>query len=245
MTWVQWGVCVCVCFVFHVLFKDSCSWRLSKCWPISPAGESEFRVQPPIDSAAELGYMLYRVQAYPKNVKHFFWICPKATSVFTIALLYTQVGQPTIMYMGGCTLQLAFPVGGKGTGIYIEQAPLPMCKSPNYSINPMQACRTKATKWIKLYLTQISSFYFQRNVYHALVFLFCICLIDYNSLLIAVVIFDHSNVLLFLVHASGKTGKVELVLQKKDCTVWKSLGMSLEGNNSFVKSSQRGQYEAD
>ncbi|XP_073482988.1 cytochrome b5 reductase 4 isoform X2 [Aquarana catesbeiana] len=46
----------------------------------------------------------------------------------------------------------------------------------------------------------------------------------------------------FQVHASGKTGKVELVLQKKDCTVWKSLGKSLEGNNSFVKCSQRGHY---
>ncbi|KAM5163019.1 cytochrome b5 reductase 4-like isoform 2-T2 [Mantella aurantiaca] len=46
----------------------------------------------------------------------------------------------------------------------------------------------------------------------------------------------------FQVTASGKTGKMELALQKKDCTIWKNLGQPLEGNNSFVKSSQRGHY---
>ncbi|XP_040205979.1 cytochrome b5 reductase 4 isoform X2 [Rana temporaria] len=77
--------------------------------------------------------------------------------------------------------------------------------------------------------------------------------VDYqeNIFRVEITVIDYSYLLLielentiqgFQVHASGKTGKVELVLQKKDCTVWKSLGKSLEGNNSFVKSSQRGHY---
>lgn len=77
--------------------------------------------------------------------------------------------------------------------------------------------------------------------------------VDYeeNIFRVEITVRDYSYLLLielentiqgFQVHASGKTGKVELVLQKKDCTVWKSLGKSLEGNNSFVKCSQRGHY---
>ncbi|KAM9316615.1 cytochrome b5 reductase 4-like [Gastrophryne carolinensis] len=48
--------------------------------------------------------------------------------------------------------------------------------------------------------------------------------------------------LLLIVHASAKTGKVELILQKMNCTIWKNLGQSLEGNDSFIECSQRGLF---
>ncbi|XP_072264692.1 cytochrome b5 reductase 4 [Pyxicephalus adspersus] len=77
--------------------------------------------------------------------------------------------------------------------------------------------------------------------------------VDYqeNTLRVEITVRDHSYLLLielehtiqgFQVNASGKTGKVELVMQKTDCTAWKSLGQTLEGNNSFVKSCERGHF---
>ncbi|XP_018412128.1 PREDICTED: cytochrome b5 reductase 4 [Nanorana parkeri] len=77
--------------------------------------------------------------------------------------------------------------------------------------------------------------------------------VDYQEdiLRVEITIKDYSYLLLIelehavqaiQVNASGNAGKVELALQKKDCTVWKSLGQSLEENNSFVKSSKRGHY---
>nr|DBA26470.1 TPA: hypothetical protein GDO54_010724 [Pyxicephalus adspersus] len=67
--------------------------------------------------------------------------------------------------------------------------------------------------------------------------------VDYqeNTLRVEITVRDHSYLLL-IVNASGKTGKVELVMQKTDCTAWKSLGQTLEGNNSFVKSCERGHF---
>ncbi|XP_075718207.1 cytochrome b5 reductase 4 [Rhinoderma darwinii] len=46
----------------------------------------------------------------------------------------------------------------------------------------------------------------------------------------------------FEVCTSSSTGKIEVILQKKDHSVWKNLGQSLEGDNSFIKKSQRGVY---
>ncbi|XP_075454009.1 cytochrome b5 reductase 4 isoform X2 [Ascaphus truei] len=44
------------------------------------------------------------------------------------------------------------------------------------------------------------------------------------------------------VHITGKAGKLELIMQKNDPFVWKTLGQPLEGHNSFVKRSGRGFY---
>ncbi|XP_053317320.1 cytochrome b5 reductase 4 [Spea bombifrons] len=44
------------------------------------------------------------------------------------------------------------------------------------------------------------------------------------------------------VRVSEKAGKFEVVLQKKDPIIWKSLGKYLEGHDSYIKSSQRGLY---
>ncbi|XP_068137685.1 melanocortin-2 receptor accessory protein 2 isoform X3 [Hyperolius riggenbachi] len=72
-----------------------------------------------------------------------------------------------------------------------------------------------------------------------------------NNLRVEIIIEEYSYLLLIelsysiqniQVHALGKTGKVELVLQKNDYTVWKSLGQLLEGNDSCVKRSQRELY---
>ncbi|XP_073531753.1 cytochrome b5 reductase 4 isoform X3 [Phyllobates terribilis] len=42
--------------------------------------------------------------------------------------------------------------------------------------------------------------------------------------------------------SSNSTGKIEVILQKEDHKVWKKIGQLLEGNNSFIKKSQRGIY---
>lgn len=42
--------------------------------------------------------------------------------------------------------------------------------------------------------------------------------------------------------SSSSSGKIEVILQKEDHKAWKNLGQSLEGNNSFIKKSQRGFY---
>ncbi|KAM8952324.1 cytochrome b5 reductase 4 isoform 2-T2 [Pelodytes ibericus] len=44
------------------------------------------------------------------------------------------------------------------------------------------------------------------------------------------------------VHARGKSGKIELVLQKRDPSVWKTLGLYLDGHDSLIKISQRGLF---
>ncbi|CAH2249281.1 cytochrome b5 reductase 4 isoform X2 [Pelobates cultripes] len=41
---------------------------------------------------------------------------------------------------------------------------------------------------------------------------------------------------------SAKAGKIELVLQKRETKVWKTLGQYLEGHDSFIKSFQRGLF---
>ncbi|XP_040284652.1 cytochrome b5 reductase 4 isoform X2 [Bufo bufo] len=43
----------------------------------------------------------------------------------------------------------------------------------------------------------------------------------------------------FEVCTSSITGKIEVILQKEDHKAWNNLGKSLEGNNSFIKKSQR------
>ncbi|XP_075058810.1 cytochrome b5 reductase 4 isoform X2 [Mixophyes fleayi] len=60
---------------------------------------------------------------------------------------------------------------------------------------------------------------------------------DYSYLLLIELSHPIQN---FEVNASGRTGNVELILQKKDHNVWKSLGQSLEGHDTFIKNSQRG-----
>ncbi|XP_075058811.1 cytochrome b5 reductase 4 isoform X3 [Mixophyes fleayi] len=62
---------------------------------------------------------------------------------------------------------------------------------------------------------------------------------DYSYLLLIELSHPIQN---FEVNASGRTGNVELILQKKDHNVWKSLGQSLEGHDTFIKNSQRGIY---
>ncbi|XP_075058813.1 cytochrome b5 reductase 4 isoform X4 [Mixophyes fleayi] len=62
---------------------------------------------------------------------------------------------------------------------------------------------------------------------------------DYSYLLLIELSHPIQN---FEVNASGRTGNVELILQKKDHNVWKSLGQSLEGHDTFIKNSQRGDY---
>ncbi|XP_044148042.1 cytochrome b5 reductase 4 isoform X2 [Bufo gargarizans] len=44
----------------------------------------------------------------------------------------------------------------------------------------------------------------------------------------------------FEVCTSSITGKIEVILQKEDHKAWNNLGKSLEGDNSFIKKSQRG-----
>ncbi|XP_069829636.1 cytochrome b5 reductase 4 [Dendropsophus ebraccatus] len=46
----------------------------------------------------------------------------------------------------------------------------------------------------------------------------------------------------FAVSTSSSTGKVEVILQKRDCKVWENLGLPLEENDSFIEKSQRGLY---
>ncbi|XP_071998127.1 cytochrome b5 reductase 4 isoform X1 [Engystomops pustulosus] len=46
----------------------------------------------------------------------------------------------------------------------------------------------------------------------------------------------------FEVCTFNNTGKIEVNLQKEDHKMWKNLGQSLEGNNSFMKKSQRGTH---
>lgn len=41
---------------------------------------------------------------------------------------------------------------------------------------------------------------------------------------------------------SSSSGRIEVIMQKEDPKAWKNLGQSLEGNNSFIKKSQRGVY---
>lgn len=41
---------------------------------------------------------------------------------------------------------------------------------------------------------------------------------------------------------SSSSGRIEVIMQKEDPKAWKNLGQSLEGNNSFIKKSQRGVF---
>ncbi|XP_073531750.1 cytochrome b5 reductase 4 isoform X1 [Phyllobates terribilis] len=50
------------------------------------------------------------------------------------------------------------------------------------------------------------------------------------------------TVTVLTVCSSNSTGKIEVILQKEDHKVWKKIGQLLEGNNSFIKKSQRGIY---
>uniref|UniRef100_A0A8D0L4I6 Cytochrome b5 reductase 4 n=1 Tax=Sphenodon punctatus TaxID=8508 RepID=A0A8D0L4I6_SPHPU len=42
------------------------------------------------------------------------------------------------------------------------------------------------------------------------------------------------------VHTTGKVGKVEIILKKKDNITWKNLGQPLEGHHSFIRCTDRG-----
>ncbi|XP_056421991.1 cytochrome b5 reductase 4 [Hyla sarda] len=76
--------------------------------------------------------------------------------------------------------------------------------------------------------------------------------VDYqeNVLRGDITIGDYSYLLLIeLSHTIGDftvctshNGKIEVILHKEDCKSWKNLGQPLEGNNSFIKKSQRGVY---
>ncbi|XP_063772985.1 cytochrome b5 reductase 4 [Pseudophryne corroboree] len=62
---------------------------------------------------------------------------------------------------------------------------------------------------------------------------------DYSYLLLIELSHAVQN---FEVHASAKTGNIDMILQKRDHTVWKSLGQSLEGHDTFIQSNQREIY---
>ncbi|KAF4794715.1 Cytochrome b5 reductase 4 [Turdus rufiventris] len=56
-----------------------------------------------------------------------------------------------------------------------------------------------------------------------------------------IIIDDHSY-LVEVVNIAEKVGKVEIILNKKDNIHWKMLGQPLEGNNTFIKRTDRGLF---